>query len=338
MKDSLFDKPIFSKPNSLLQDNLSILEPNSIQDYNFLGNSPVSLKLNSPFMNSNLSFHGKDLRSPYTEGIKQLMEFDQYLKNNDKDSDQNNNDTNSSYQKDKHTRELNSSRSIAQEIGPTSPVFSDSDNQSYEKGFRLKDENHRIRIDPREIKKLEEEKNASRKFKIRKTRKNGCNCKSSNCLKLHCACFKDLGYCKPTCRCDNCLNKIEFNSIRTFVIEKLKFIFSDAFSNHNYVTVKSENGEDIKIKKVGCNCKSSCKKNYCACRKINGRCSYICKCIDCQNDKIKLDKKDIQKFYKPKTRKKHKILINYNEDERKRGGKKQVIEFKVYSNAKPKLN
>lgn len=171
-------------------------------------------------------------------------------------------------------------------------------------------------------------------IRIRKTRKNGCNCKSSNCLRLHCACFKDLGYCKPTCRCYNCLNSEEYKSARDFVIEKIKYIYSDAFANHNHATVKDEEGKDVKVKLTGCNCKTGCSLNYCDCKKINSRCSYICKCLECMNDKLKLEKDDIQRFYKPKTRKKHKILINY--DKQKDTGKAldEAIEFKAYSSAR----
>lgn len=171
-------------------------------------------------------------------------------------------------------------------------------------------------------------------IRIRKTRKNGCNCRSSNCLRLHCACFKDLGYCKPTCRCYNCLNSDEHKQAREFVIEKIKYIYSDAFANHNHAVVKDEGGNDVKVKLTGCNCKTGCSLNYCDCKKINSRCSYICKCTECVNNKLKLEKDDVQKFYKPKTRKKHKILINYSKPNEEEKALAQVIEFKAYTSAK----
>lgn len=171
-------------------------------------------------------------------------------------------------------------------------------------------------------------------IRIRKTRKNGCNCRSSNCLRLHCACFKDLGYCKPTCRCFNCLNTEEYKQAREFVIEKIKYIYSDAFANHNHAVVKDEDGKDVKVKLTGCNCKTGCSLNYCDCKKINSRCSYICKCTECVNNKLKLEKDDVQKFYKPKTRKKHKILINYSKPTEAEKALAQVIEFKAYTSAK----
>lgn len=167
--------------------------------------------------------------------------------------------------------------------------------------------------------------------KIRKKRYDGCSCKNSNCLRLHCACFKELGYCKPTCRCLDCLNSREFEQTRNFAIEKTKFIFSDAFKTINPVYITDDTGEKFKINAKGCNCKTGCARNYCECRKINGRCSYICKCQDCVNGKIALEKDDIQKIYKPNSRKKHKIVINYKKEKKSDNG---LIEFQVYNNMK----
>lgn len=167
--------------------------------------------------------------------------------------------------------------------------------------------------------------------KIRKKRYDGCSCKNSNCLRLHCACFKELGYCKPTCRCLDCLNSREFEQTRNFAIEKTKFIFSDAFKTINPVFITDESGEQYKINAKGCNCKTGCARNYCECRKINGRCSYICKCQDCVNGKIALEKEDIQKIYKPNSRKKHKLVINYK---KKKKSDNSIIEFQVYNNTK----
>ena len=73
----------------------------------------------------------------------------------------------------------------------------------------------------------------------------------------------------------------------------------------------------------GCNCKKGCGNNYCGCRKVNGKCSSICKCTDCENNKIFLDKKKIQEIYKPVSRRKHKIIINY---------KKKFAKIKISKN------
>lgn len=168
--------------------------------------------------------------------------------------------------------------------------------------------------------------------KMRKKRYDGCSCKNSNCLRLHCACFKELGYCKPTCRCDNCLNKAEFNKTRNFVIEKTKFIFSNAFNTHDPIEVTDVHGVTSSINPRGCNCKSGCSRNYCDCRKVNGKCSYICKCDECNNDKVELAREDIMKIYKPNSRKKHKLVINYNKTEV--SSSPNLIEFQTYQNPK----
>ena len=167
---------------------------------------------------------------------------------------------------------------------------------------------------------------------MRKKRYDGCSCKNSNCLRLHCACFKELGYCKPTCKCDNCLNKAEFAKTRNFAIEKTKFIFSNAFSAHDPITVTDVNGQPHNINPRGCNCKSGCSRNYCDCRKVNGKCSYICKCDECNNDKVELAREEIMKIYKPNSRKKHKLVINYNRDVEM--GTPNIIEFQTYQNPK----
>lgn len=168
--------------------------------------------------------------------------------------------------------------------------------------------------------------------KLRKRRFDGCSCKNSNCLRLHCACFKELGYCKPTCKCDNCLNKTEFVKTRNFAIEKTKFIFSNAFAGHEPVLVTDVTGEAHSINPRGCNCKSGCARNYCDCRKVNGKCSYICKCSDCANEKVELSREELIKIYKPSSRKKHKLVINYNKDTA--GGRPNIIEFQTYQNLK----
>ena len=168
--------------------------------------------------------------------------------------------------------------------------------------------------------------------KLRKKRHEGCSCKNSNCLRLHCACFKKLGVCSPTCKCDNCLNKNEFNKTRNFAIEKTKFIFSNAFAPHDPIDVTDIFRKQQKINPRGCNCKSGCSRNYCDCRKVNGKCSYICKCNVCHNEKVELSREEIMKIYKPSSRKKHKLVINYNKNINT--GRPNIIEFQTYQNSK----
>lgn len=53
-----------------------------------------------------------------------------------------------------------------------------------------------------------------------------CNCKSSNCIKMYCECFKTRGYCVPQCKCYNCKNnrKEKENELK-------RFSFSTNFAN-----------------------------------------------------------------------------------------------------------
>ena len=177
---------------------------------------------------------------------------------------------------------------------------------------------------PQNIKKIKKPENIKKilKFelskKITKTEKitktdpkkketGGCKCKNSKCLRLHCACFKTLGYCGPSCRCLDCLNKEEFKEARDFVIQKTKIIYKKAFQTKKDKLVQIG---DNKIHKEGCNCKKGCTLNYCQCKKFGANCSPICRCESCLNDKVVLSQEEIRKIYKPCSRKKHKIIIN----------------------------
>ena len=84
-------------------------------------------------------------------------------------------------------------------------------------------------------KKIPEPSTAQSK-KIQKKRKRkpsalqqGCKCKHSNCLRLHCSCFKELGRCSPLCKCTNCLNTKDYSEAREFVIKRTKNIYKKAF-------------------------------------------------------------------------------------------------------------
>lgn len=141
----------------------------------------------------------------------------------------------------------------------------------------------------------------------------GCKCKNSKCLRLHCACFKTLGYCGPSCRCLDCLNKEEFKQARDFVIQKTKIIYKKAFQTKSDKIVNVKNK---KIHKEGCNCKKGCNLNYCQCKKFGANCSPICRCESCLNDKIRLSQEEIRKIYKPCSRKKHKIIIKTGKEDK----------------------
>lgn len=155
-----------------------------------------------------------------------------------------------------------------------------------------------------------------KKKKLKKTKSNfldlekGCKCNKSNCLRLHCSCFSILGFCSQFCKCKNCLNKSEYNKPRDFVIKKTKMIYKNAFKKKS----KKIHINGFVINSEGCNCNKGCINNYCGCKKINGKCSPICKCLNCVNDKIFISREEIQKIYKPCFRRKHKIIINFDKN------------------------
>jgi hypothetical protein len=163
----------------------------------------------------------------------------------------------------------------------------------------------------RRTKKLIEEKIGE---ELEEEESGGCKCKNSKCLRLHCACFKTLGYCGPSCRCLNCLNQEKFKEARNFVIQKTKIIYKKAFQTKND---KVAEFQDYKIHKEGCNCKKGCNLKYCQCKKFGANCSPICRCESCINNKVNLTQEEIRKIYKPCSRKKHKIIIKEMNEEGK---------------------
>ncbi len=152
----------------------------------------------------------------------------------------------------------------------------------------------------------------------------GCNCKKSSCLRLHCSCFKELRQCNKNCKCENCLNVEKHQKARKFVIEKTKIITQDAFSSKT-ITHKGH-----LIIKIGCRCKKGCKTRYCDCKKYNSKCSSICRCSDCANDKIPIDREEIIKIFKYHPRKKLKITINFDSNNKKKVQLPKNIIFESY--------
>ena len=48
-----------------------------------------------------------------------------------------------------------------------------------------------------------------------------------------------------------------------------------------------------KINKFGCRCEKKCDNNYCLCKKYNSKCSSICRCDNCLNNKIYIKKEEV---------------------------------------------
>lgn len=144
-----------------------------------------------------------------------------------------------------------------------------------------------------------------------------CNCNpKTSCLRLHCFCFQNGEYCGEECQCKKCLNQVEFKKIREFVKKKQEIINPQAF------TRKYIKGKDNKvIHSRGCQCKSKnnrCNQGYCECFKNQIKCTSLCKCEHCQNEKVVMDKKEVKEIYQNNTfRKKHKLVTErYTEPEK----------------------
>ena len=106
-----------------------------------------------------------------------------------------------------------------------------------------------------------------------------CTCKNSFCLKFYCECFANGKTCE-NCFCCNCKNKPEFENLRQ---EKYKNILS-----RNPKAIYKINS----IKKSWtCNCKNSyCKKKYCDCFHNGKFCTSKCKCVNCLNKIVNINK------------------------------------------------
>mmetsp|Transcript_2855 Transcript_2855/g.3348 ORF Transcript_2855/g.3348 Transcript_2855/m.3348 type:complete len:1028 (+) Transcript_2855:399-3482(+) len=119
-------------------------------------------------------------------------------------------------------------------------------------------------------------------------RRNPCNCKKSNCLKLYCVCFASELYCDG-CNCHDCSNTKEKDAIRVKAIKDTKAKNPHAFkprfsSKHDIPKIGSRNPMSAKGHNMGCRCKKSqCLKKYCECFEAAALCSQKCKCVDCQN-------------------------------------------------------
>ena len=134
----------------------------------------------------------------------------------------------------------------------------------------------------------------------------GCNCRNTKCLRLNCKCFKTLGYCGDGCACLDCLNRKEFAEVREFVVEKTREINQAAFQPK---AVPLTEGTDVVVNSRGCSCRTGCRKNYCECFRLGTGCSPICRCADCQNEKVALEKQQVVDYMHVSRRTKHKIII-----------------------------
>ena len=153
--------------------------------------------------------------------------------------------------------------------------------------------------------------------------KQGCNCKKTKCLKLYCECFAAGGVCKPSCKCDNCHNTVELQDLRELIIhetiEKNPLAFKSKYKNISE--------KDKTLHSRGCKCaKTGCQKNYCECFKEGIGCSKLCKCENCNNQKIELKDEEVGLYHEKVLRKRKKPNYIYE------------FYFKKYSDLKNKLS
>ena len=129
-----------------------------------------------------------------------------------------------------------------------------------------------------------------------------CNCLKSKCLRLYCECFSKGRLCGAECKCEGCLNRSEFEQLRSFVI-------SDA-QNQNSLTFRPKLKHFLKsrtqINARGCSClKTSCIKLYCECFRSGVGCSRLCRCSHCKNEQIDLEDSDVPALYERAFRKRN---------------------------------
>lgn len=123
-----------------------------------------------------------------------------------------------------------------------------------------------------------------------------CSCKTSNCLKLYCDCFKSLGVCGPSCRCEGCKNRPEDAPIRMEALNKSltstygKLCFkavpsaSESQLEEPIATSQPIDLSSLRKEDLFCRCKkSNCGNNYCSCHSNGKRCSDRCRCSECHN-------------------------------------------------------
>ncbi len=133
--------------------------------------------------------------------------------------------------------------------------------------------------------KIRKKKIVKKKSGKKKRRKYvRCNCKSSECLKLYCECFRRKGYCADSCKCFGCKNNKDFETQRKESIENIMKRNPDAFKGQDGTITQKNGGAMLLNCKNYCNCKKTkCLKKYCDCFTSGNGCSDLCKCQNCEN-------------------------------------------------------
>lgn len=144
---------------------------------------------------------------------------------------------------------------------------------------------HKIKniIKPKKKIKKHTKNNIQKKERKRKKKYISCKCKSTNCLKLYCECFKNYGKCNHTCHCLDCKNNSNFETERNEVLLQLEI---KKKNNIAKPPKKEVINDTIGKTNFSCNCvKSKCLKKYCDCFNNNNSCGPNCRCTNCSNKK-----------------------------------------------------
>lgn len=126
-----------------------------------------------------------------------------------------------------------------------------------------------------------------------------CACAKSRCLRLHCSCFVKGRLCGPECQCIGCLNNMNHEQERSFVMHYTAKIRSDVFQPA-FVQLGEER---FVVNRRGCKCsRSKCQNRHCECFKNGVPCGPRCVCTDCS-----IKNKEITNYHLPPE-------LNFGED------------------------
>ena len=188
--------------------------------------------------------------------------------------------------------------------------------------------------------RIPEERNIlSKLISNKKTKKEDscCKCAKSMCLKLYCQCFAAGRICKNDCSCNNCHNLPQYKELINLVILDTKEKNPEAF-NSKYK--KREEGEKQIVHSRGCNCKTGCVKKYCECLKAGTGCSALCKCSNCENDKILINQEEVPNLFVKvlRKRKRRNVLGEFIKSKGKMSYEKFIDDMKkaIYNQKKRK--
>lgn len=259
-----YKEPTF--PNNLLQHSSNKPETNT-SNHKIVKLDQLGLKSNQKQKIGGISVFIKDSKAPQQEDEKLIAE-------------PSTNDKNEVYLK-----KLNSFCNSEWEFTSTTRIDSTCLVSPYIAAFRRKVYKMKPLAEPEE------------EIAIPKNVMEGkCRCKTSNCLKLYCECFKSLRQCHDECACIDCKNGADSETAR---MKAIKRVLSSKYGKTRFQSVSHDtieletpdpsiNTPSIAVLKVegnACQCrKSNCGNKYCGCHSRGKLCTKECGCTDCRNN------------------------------------------------------